>query len=34
VVETLEREGVDKFAKSFAELLSDVESKRDALVTA
>jgi transaldolase len=34
VVETLEREGVEKFAKSFAELLSDVESKRDSLVAA
>jgi transaldolase len=34
VVETLEREGVEKFAKSFAELLADVESKRDALVAA
>jgi transaldolase len=34
VVETLEREGVEKFAKSFADLLSDVESKRDALVAA
>jgi transaldolase len=34
VVETLEREGVEKFAKSFADLLADVESKRDALVTA
>jgi transaldolase len=34
VVETLEREGVDKFAKSFRELFSDLESKRDALVAA
>jgi transaldolase len=34
VVETLEREGVEKFAKSFADLIADVESKRDALVTA
>jgi transaldolase len=34
VVETLEREGVEKFAKSFADLLADVESKRDALVAA
>ena len=34
VVDTLEREGVEKFAKSFADLISDVESKRDALVAA
>jgi transaldolase len=34
VVATLEREGVEKFAKSFADLLADVESKRDALVAA
>jgi transaldolase len=34
VVETLEREGVEKFAKSFRELFSDVESKRDELVAA
>jgi transaldolase len=34
VVETLEREGVEKFAASFRELFADVESKRDALVTA
>jgi transaldolase len=34
VVETLEREGVEKFAKSFRELFSDLESKRDALVAA
>jgi len=34
VVETLEREGVEKFAKSFKELFSDVESKRDQLVAA
>ena len=34
VVATLEREGVEKFAKSFRELFSDLESKRDALVTA
>jgi transaldolase len=34
VVETLEREGVDKFAKSFRELFADIEAKRDALVTA
>jgi transaldolase len=34
VVETLEREGVEKFAKSFRDLFSDLESKRDALVAA
>jgi transaldolase len=34
VVKTLEREGVEKFAKSFRELFSDLESKRDSLVTA
>jgi transaldolase len=34
VTETLEREGVEKFAKSFKELFSDVESKRDQLVAA
>jgi transaldolase len=34
VTDTLEREGVEKFAKSFADLISDVESKRDALVAA
>jgi len=34
VVGTLEREGVDKFAKSFRELFADIEAKRDALVTA
>jgi len=34
VVETLEREGVEKFAKSFKDLFSDVESKRDELVPA
>jgi transaldolase len=34
VVETLEREGVEKFAKSFKELFADVESKRDQLVAA
>ena len=34
VVDVLEREGVEKFEKSFADLISDVESKRDALVTA
>jgi transaldolase len=31
VVETLEREGVEKFAKSFQQLFADVEAKRDAL---
>jgi transaldolase len=34
VTDTLEREGVEKFAKSFADLIADVESKRDALVAA
>jgi transaldolase len=34
VVETLEREGVEKFAKSFQQLFSDVESKRDQMVAA
>jgi transaldolase len=34
VVETLERDGVEKFAKSFRELFSDVESKRDEMVAA
>ena len=34
VVETLEREGVEKFAKSFQQLFADVEAKRDALVAA
>jgi transaldolase len=34
VVATLEREGVEKFAKSFRELFSDLETKRDALVAA
>jgi transaldolase len=34
VVETLEKEGVKKFADSFKELFSDIESKRDELVTA
>ncbi len=34
VVDTLEREGVEKFAKSFQQLFADVEAKRDALVTA
>jgi transaldolase len=34
VVETLEREGVEKFAKSFDQLFADVESKRDEMVPA
>jgi transaldolase len=34
VVETLEKEGVKKFADSFKELFSDVEDKRDRLVAA
>ena len=34
VVETLEREGVEKFAKSFRDLFAVLESKRDALVAA
>ena len=34
MVETLEREGVEKFAKSFQQLFADVEAKRDALVAA
>ena len=34
VVEVVEREGVEKFAKSFADLFEDVESKRDAMVAA
>jgi len=34
VVETLEREGVEKFAKSFQQLFADVEAKRDDMVTA
>jgi transaldolase len=34
VVETLEREGVDKFAKSFEQLFADVEAKRDEMVAA
>ena len=34
VTKVLEDEGVDKFEKSFADLISDVETKRDALVTA
>jgi transaldolase len=31
VVETLEREGVEKFAKSFQQLFADVEAKKEAL---
>ena len=34
VVDTLEKEGVKKFADSFKELFSDIETKRDQLVTA
>jgi transaldolase len=34
VVEVLEREGVEKFEKSFNELLDGVASKRDELVAA
>jgi len=34
VVEVVEREGVEKFAKSFADLFEHVESKRDAMVAA
>jgi transaldolase len=34
VVATLEREGVEKFAKSFQQLFADVEAKRDDLVAA
>ena len=34
VVATLEREGVEKFAKSFRELFAGLEAKRDQLVTA
>jgi transaldolase len=34
VVDTLEREGVEKFAKSFQQLFADVEAKRDSLVAA
>jgi transaldolase len=34
VVETLEREGVEKFAKSFEQLFADVEAKRDSMVAA
>src|SRR5215211_1246638 len=34
VVATLEREGVEKFAKSFEQLFEDVEAKRDQMVAA
>ena len=34
VVDTLEKEGVEKFADSFKELFADIESKRDQLVAA
>ena len=34
VVDTLEKEGVEKFADSFKDLFSDIETKRDQLVTA
>jgi len=34
VVDTLEKEGVEKFAASFKELFADIESKRDQLVAA
>ncbi len=34
VVEVLEREGVEKFAKSFKDLLEGVAGKRDQLVAA
>jgi transaldolase len=34
VVATVEREGVEKFAKSFRELFADLEAKRDQLVAA
>jgi len=34
VVETLEREGVEKFAKSFEQLFEDIAAKRDQLVAA
>jgi transaldolase len=34
VVDTLERVGVEKFAKSFHELFADLEAKRDQLVVA
>jgi transaldolase len=34
VVDTLEREGVEKFTKSFNDLLKGIEAKRDAMVAA
>ena len=34
VVATLEREGVEKFSKSFKDLLDGIAGKRDALVAA
>jgi len=34
VIDTLEKEGVEKFSKSFSELLDDVKSKRDQLAGA
>jgi transaldolase len=34
VVETLEKEGVEKFADAFKKLFSDIEDKRDSLVAA
>jgi transaldolase len=34
VVATVEREGVEKFAKSFRDLFADIETKRDQLVAA
>ena len=34
VVQTLEREGVEKFANSFQQLFADVEAKRDQMVAA
>ena len=34
VVATLEREGVEKFAKSFEDLIKGIEAKRDSMVAA
>jgi transaldolase len=34
VIETIEREGVEKFAKSFEDLIGGLESKLKTLVTA
>jgi transaldolase len=34
VVDTLEREGVEKFAKSFKDLLGGIAAKRDSMVAA